>query len=60
MKLCPCGRYRQLNSVLYPNTHILTLSKTSLKRVLGLAGKLKVGKPKLCFFSSKLNTGYFL
>ena len=21
MKLCPCGRYRQLNMVLYPNNH---------------------------------------
>ena len=27
MKLCPCGRYRQLNSVLYPNNHILKSSK---------------------------------
>ena len=23
VKLCPCGRYRQLNSVLYSNNHIL-------------------------------------
>jgi len=23
MKLCPCGRYRQLNSILYPYNHIL-------------------------------------
>ena len=27
MKLCPCGRLRQLNSVLYPNNHILNTSK---------------------------------
>ena len=26
-KLCPCGRYRQLNSVLYPNNHILNSPK---------------------------------
>ena len=31
--LCPCGRYRQLNSVLYPNMHIL---KSSQKFVNGL------------------------
>ena len=27
MKLCPCGIYRQLNSVLYPNNHLLKSSK---------------------------------
>ena len=27
MKVCPCGRYRQLNSVLYPNILILKSSK---------------------------------
>jgi len=27
MKVCPCERYRQLNSVLYPNNHILKSSK---------------------------------
>ena len=27
MKLCPCGKYRQLNSVLYANNHILKSSK---------------------------------
>ena len=27
MKVCPCGRYRQLNSVLYPYNHILKSSK---------------------------------
>ena len=27
MKLCPCGRYRQLKSVLYPINHIPTSSK---------------------------------
>ena len=27
MKGCPCGRYRQLNSVLYPRYHILKWSK---------------------------------
>jgi len=26
MTLCPCARYRQLNSVLYPVNHILKLS----------------------------------
>ena len=26
-KVCPCGRYRQLKSVLYPNKHILKSSK---------------------------------
>ena len=30
MKLCPCGRYRQLNSVLYPNNHILKSSNIIL------------------------------
>ena len=28
MKVCPCGRYRQLNSVLYPNNDILKSSTT--------------------------------
>jgi len=27
LKVCPCGRYRQLNSVLYPNNHTLKLPK---------------------------------
>jgi len=27
MKLYPCGRYRQLNSVLYPNNRVLKSSK---------------------------------
>jgi len=27
MKVCPCGRYRQLNSVLHPNNHIPESSK---------------------------------
>jgi len=27
MKVCPCGGYRQLNLVLYPNNHILKLLK---------------------------------
>ena len=26
MKLCPCGRYTQLNWVLFPNNHILKSS----------------------------------
>jgi len=26
-KICPCGRYRQLNSILYTNYHILKSSK---------------------------------
>ena len=30
MKLCPYGRYRQLNSVLYPYNHILKSSKNNL------------------------------
>ena len=58
-KLCPCGRYRQLNSVLYPNNHILNSSKiifslrVSLKRCLVLASNLKVRKPRLCCFFFK-------
>ena len=27
LKLCPCGRYRQLNLVLYPKNYILKSSK---------------------------------
>ena len=58
MKLCPCGRYRQLNSVLYPNYHKLKSSKIifnglSLKRFLVLFGNLKVDKPRLCCFFFK-------
>jgi len=66
MKLCLPRRYRQLNLVLYLNNHILKLSKTifnrfkSLIRSLVLAGNLKVGKPRLCYFSSKLNTDSFI
>jgi len=26
LKLCPCGRYKQLNSVLYPNNIVLKSS----------------------------------
>ena len=44
MKLCPCGRYRQLNSVLYCINHILKSSRqVSLIRFLVLACNLKVG-----------------
>ena len=43
IKVCPCGRYRQLNSVLYHNNHILKSLNMS-------AGNLKLGKPKLCCF----------
>ena len=48
MKLCPCGRYRQLNSFLYPNNHYTEIVKNniklvSLKRFLVLAGIFKVG-----------------
>ena len=62
MKVCPCGRYRQLNSVLYPNNHILKSSKIIFnglvfKEFLVLVSNLKVGKPRLCVvFSAKLNT----
>jgi len=58
MKLCPCGRYRQLNSVLYPNNHIHVLKSSKiifnwliLKYVLVLVGNLKVCNPRLCCFS---------
>ena len=27
MELCPCERYRQVNTVLYPNNHILNSSE---------------------------------
>ena len=57
MKLCPCGRYRLLNSVLYPNNHILKSSKMIsnglVLNVLVLAGNLKVGKPRLLCFLFK-------
>ena len=58
MKVCPSGRYRQLNSVLYPNNHISKSSKIivnglRLKLFLELAGNLKVGKPSLCCFFIK-------
>ena len=48
MKSCPFGRYRQLNSVLYSNNHILKSSKIIfnglvMKYVLVLAGNLEVG-----------------
>ena len=52
VKLCPCGRYRQLNSILYPNNHIPKSSKiifNALVRFLVLAGNLNVGKPRFCF-----------
>ena len=32
MKICPCERYRQLNTVLYPNNHILKSSKIIFNR----------------------------
>ena len=56
MQLYPCGRYRQLNSVLYPNNLTVKSSKTifngfNLKRMLVLVGNLKAGKPRLCFCS---------
>ena len=31
MKLCPCGTYRQLNLILYPNNHMLESSKRIFK-----------------------------
>ena len=34
MKLCPCGRYRQLNSVLYRNNHVLKSSKIIFNRLI--------------------------
>ena len=34
MKVCPCGRYRQLNSTLYRNNHILKLSKIIFNRLV--------------------------
>ena len=55
LKLCTCGIYRQLNSILYPTNHILKSSKIIfnvlvLRDFLVLAGNLKVGKPRLhCF-----------
>jgi len=27
LKVCPCGRYKQLNSVLHPNNNVLKSSK---------------------------------
>jgi len=34
MKLCPCGRYTQLNSVLYPNNHIRKSSQIIFNRLV--------------------------
>ena len=34
LQLCPCGRYRQLNSYLYPNNHILKSSKIIFNRLV--------------------------
>ena len=55
MKVCLCGRYRQLNSVLYPNNRIPKSSKTIFHGLvlnyLSAFSNLKVGNPKLlCFF----------
>ena len=54
MKLCPCERYRQLNSVLYPNNHILKSSK-SLKTFVS-----KYVNQGCVVFSSKFNTDSFI
>ena len=48
MNVCPCGKYRQQNSVLYPNNHILKSS--TIKGLLVLAGSLKVGKLRFVLF----------
>jgi len=34
MKLCPCVRYRQLNSVLYPKNYIMELLKIIFNRLV--------------------------
>jgi len=65
IQLYPCGRYRQLNKVLYPNNHVLNSSKIIFNRLifnlfLVLGGYLKVGKSMLCFLSSKLNAYSFI
>ena len=55
MNVCPCGRYKQLNSVLYPNNHTEIVKINSYGLVLKevLVGNLKVGKPRLCCFFFK-------
>ena len=59
--LCPCGRYRQPNSVLYPNNHILKSSTIIfnglvLKDLYYLPAIWKQVNQGCVVFSSKLNT----
>ena len=49
MKLCPCGRYRQLNSVLYANNHILKSSKIIFNGLVLKAFFFKYVRRNSCF-----------
>ena len=65
MYLCPCGDYidhwnRSYNLlIIYRNWQNWYL-RVSLKRVIVLAGNLKVGNQGCVDFSSKLNTHSFI